>query len=419
VDEKTTGSWLIHHTQRLQRAEYLPGYDRIYIAGKAGILLSAISADKASELSRERVNALATASKITPLELPGLLTRLQERELIDQTANGVSVLGVTTQAATLMHTARLFAISDPTPIENAALALAEAASQAPLDYNEALQIGDEHKLTKTLAQQAISESSDVGFVDVESLSGGQQLFFNGNLFRRDNTEKIKRVLDSLGSADQRLLNDATTQLQQRGCIEVTEIRRMLGDALFEKIMSVGLFDINVVSNPQEETGFVTLPSAFSKFSTSTVDDAFDLAKAFVSSITYGMTKSPSHRGRIEFVAALIRTLIRGEPIGPVPAIAQDYRILEVKGVVQVKDGAKNGRKGPMMWLLKREVGELALQVIMQGDASEQSLDALPSAAVSRYRGPEENQQIVRKKQVKESPTVTNDILRVLRTTGAR
>jgi hypothetical protein len=419
VDEKTAGSWLIHHTHRLQRAEFLPGYDRIYTAGKAGILLSAISADRRSELSRDRVNALATASKITSLELPGLLAKLQERELIDQTTNGVSVLGVTTQTATLVHTAKLFSAIDPTPTERAVLAIAEAASNAPISHGEAMEIGDQHALTKVLAQQTISESCDVGFVDVESLAGGQQLFFNGNLFRRDNAEKIKRVLDSLGPSDQSVLKDATLQLQSRGCIDVTEIARMLGKQLFEKVMSVGLLDINVVSNSKEETGFVTLPSAFSKFSTSTIDDAFDLAKAFVSSITYGMTKSPSHRGRIDFVAALLRALIRGEPIGPVPAIAEDYKILEIKGVVQVKDGHKSGRYGPMMWLLKKEVGELALQVIMQGDASDQSLNALPSAAVSRYRGPEENQQIVRKRQVKDSPTTTNDILRVLRTTGAK
>jgi hypothetical protein len=111
----------------------------------------------------------------------------------------------------------------------------------------------------------------------------------------------------------------------------------------------------------------------------------------------------------------MKTLIRGEPVGPVSAIAEDYKILELKGVVQVARGSKKGRTGPMMTLLKKEVGELALQVILQGDASEHSLDALPSAAVTKYRGPEENQQRVRKKQVRESPNATNDILRVLRT----
>ncbi|QKL91144.1 hypothetical protein HI802_02970 [Ralstonia solanacearum] len=419
MDEKTVGSWLIHHTQRLQRVESQRGYERIYKAGKAGILLSAISADKQSVLPITRVEALASAANInTVFELPELLKTLRDRDVIDQSQNGVSVLGVTTQS-TLLHTAKIFEAIQPTDAERASLAIAESASEAPLSINEAMEVGDRFRLPSALAKRTIDESCDIGFVDVESLPGGEQLLFNGNLFRRDDPVKIKRVLDSLSHGDRQLLSETTAHLQQRGCVEVTEVQRILGAKLFEKVMTVGFFDLNVVSNSKEETGFVTLPSAFRKYSTSMVEDAFDLAKAFVSSITYGMTKSSSARGRIDMVAALLRTLIRGEPIGPVPAIAEDYKILELKGVVRVASGAKKGRQGPMMWLLKKEVGELALQVILQGDASEHSLDALPSAAVSRYRGPEENQQRIRKKQLQQSPSATNDILRVLRTTGAK
>jgi hypothetical protein len=419
MDEKTVGSWLIHHTQRLQRVESQRGYERIYKAGKAGILLSAISADKQSVLSSEKVAALAEAANInTVFELPELLRTLKERDVIDQSANGVSVLGITTQT-TLLHTTKIFEAIGPTNSERASLEIAEAASSAPINMREAEEIGDRLQLPSARTRQTITEATDIGFVDFEALPGGEHLLFNGNLFRRDDPIRVKKVLDSLAEAEQRLLRDATALLQQRGCLDVAEVNRMLGEALFQKVMSVGFFDLNVVSNSREETGFITLPSAFRKYSTSMVEDAFDLAKAFVSSITYGMTKSSSSRGKIDLVSALLGTLIRGEPIGPVPAIAEDYRILELKGVVQVAPGTKKGRYGPMMTLLKKEVGELALQVILQGDVSEHSLDALPSAAVTRYRGPEENQQRARKKQLKQSPAATNDILRVLRTTGRK
>lgn len=415
MDEKTTGSWLIHHTQRLQRVETQRGYERIYKAGKAGILLSAISADKDSKISRERVEALAASANINIVfELPELLRTLKQLDVIDESPSAVEVFGVTTKS-TLTHAAKIFEAANPTDGERAVLEIAEAASTAPIKRSEALEIGDRLRLAAAAAAKAIDDSSDIGFVDSESISVGEQLLFNGNLFRRDNSAKIKKVLDSLGPGEQRALQDATSQLQARGCIEVVEVEKILGGPLFAKVMAVGLFDLNVVSNSSEETGFVTLPSAFGKYSSSFVDDAFDLAKAFVSSITYGMTKSSSDRGKIELVAALLRTLIRGEPIGPVRAIAEDYKILELKGVVRVAQGSKKGRTGPMMWLRKREVGELALQVLLQGDASEHSLEALPTAAVTRYRGPEENQQRARKKQLKNSPTATNDILRVLRT----
>lgn len=160
---------------------------------------------------------------------------------------------------------------------------------------------------------------------------------------------------------------------------------------------------------------MTLPSAFSKFSNSMIDDAFDLAKAFISSITYGMTKSSYARGQIQMVDALLSALVRGEKVGPVQAIAEDYKVLEFKGVVQVSYGEKKGRSGPMLKLLKKEVGELALQAIRQGDVSEHSLTALPSAAVTKFNGPEYNRENIRKKQVLQNPATTNDMLSILRT----
>ena len=190
----------------------------------------------------------------------------------------------------------------------------------------------------------------------------------------------------------------------------------MGDQLFTKVGVIGLFDINVVSNASENVGFITLPSAFSKFSSnSMVDDAFDLAKAFVSSITYGMTKSSYARGQIQMVDFLLSSLIRGESIGPVTAIGEDYKILELKGVVEVKTGSKKGRTGPMLKLLKKEVGELALQAIRQGDVSEHSLTSLPNAAVTKFSGPEHNRERMRRKQTEVSPKATNDMLSVLRT----
>lgn len=148
-----------------------------------------------------------------------------------------------------------------------------------------------------------------------------------------------------------------------------------------------------------------------------VDDAFDLAKAFVSSITYGMTKSSYTRGKIQMVDALLSALVRGESVGPVQAISEDYKLLELKGVVKVSQGSKKGRTGPMLELLKIEVGELALQVIRQGDVSEHSLKNFPTAAVTSFNGPEQNRELTRRTQRRLSPKATNDMLSVLRTGG--
>lgn len=206
-------------------------------------------------------------------------------------------------------------------------------------------------------------------------------------------------------------------MKRNACVPYTDALKILGEILFKKVNAIGFFDINVVSNSREEVGYLTLPAAFSKFSSSMVDDAFDLAKAFVASLTYGMTKSDYARGQISMIDRLLGALIDGREVGPVSAIGQDYKILELKGVVSIRHGTKGGRSGPLMRLLKKEVGELALQAIRQGDVSEQSIMALPGAAITKFRGPEVNREIIRREQIQKSPFETNDMISALRTGG--
>lgn len=418
MDKKTKGSWLIHHTNKLQAVTNQNGFENTFVAGKAGILLSAVSANQEILINKDRLEVLAKAANINvTFELPKLVDVLHSHELIDKTPNGIAVLGVTT-SSTLQHTSDIFDNLEPKANELAAINLAERASVSPIlvtDISE--QLADIYKLSKPDLKQVFEDAESIGFIDAEKISDNDKLLFNGNLFRRDTTVKIKNVLDSLNSEEQTKLNELTENLKKAACIEVDYAKRLLGEKLFQKVTAIGLFDICFVSNSTENVGYLTLPSAFSKYSDAMVDDAFDLAKAFVSSITYGMTKSNYARGQITMVDALLSALVRGEWVGPVRAIAEDYKILELKGVVQVAAGSKNGRSGPMLKLLKKEVGELALQAIRQGDVSEHSLTALPSAAVTKFDGPETNREKIRKTQTSMSPKATNDMLSILRTGG--
>lgn len=388
------------------------------MAGKAGILLSAISANQETTVNNDRLTVLAKAANInTTFELPKLVEVLKQQQLIDTSAGGVAVLGVTTTTA-LQHTSDLFDSLNPGTNEIASIDLAEHASIAPILANDiASDLADMYKLPSSDLGQLFSDAEQIGFVDTEKLDSNNTLLFNGNLFRRDSTQKIKTVLDSLNTSEQTKLNEITEILRKKACVSTDYARQFLGDPLFQKVTAIGLFDISVVSNSSEDVGFLTLPSAFSKYSNSMVDDAFDLAKAFVSSVTYGMTKSYYERGQIQMVDALLSALVRGDSVGPVAAIAEDYKLLELKGVVEVKQGTKKGRTGPMLRLLKKEVGELALQAIRQGDVSEHSLNSLPTAAVTTFSGPEHNREKIRRTQTKLSPKATNDMLSILRTGG--
>lgn len=418
MDKKTKGSWLIHHTNKLQGVTNQTGYEKTFLAGKAGILLSAISSNNQVTVNNDRLTVLAKAANInTTFELPKLIEVLKQQQLIDTAGGGISVLGVTT-ARTLQHTSDIFDALTPGSTEVATIVLAELASLEPvLADHVAAELADSYQLGKAEIGQLMLEAEQIGFVDAEKLSPGETLLFNGNLFRRGTTRKIKAVLDSLTSAEQSKLNELTETLKKQACVDTDFASKLLGEPLFKKVTAIGLFDISVVSNTTEDVGFLTLPSAFSKYSNSMVDDAFDLAKAFVSSVTYGMTKSSYARGQIQMVDALLSALVRGESVGPVNAIAQDYKVLELKGVVEVKTGTKKGRTGPMLRLLKTEVGELALQAIRQGDVSEHSISSFPTAAVTTFSGPEHNREKVRRAQTKMSPKATNDMLSVLRTGG--
>lgn len=414
MDKNAKGAWLIHHTNKLQGVTNQAGYHKIFLAGKAGILLSALSSEDQITIDRRRVEALAAAANINSLELPSLLHILEKRGIIDEGADQISVLGATT-AATLGHTADIFDSSNPGNTEESSIELSELASKLPVSKTQVSeQLSDTFTLSKSHVDQVLEDAEAIGFVDAEPVDDGDKLFFNGNLFRRESASKINAILASLSSNDQARISEVSNELRAHACLPLQRVKDILGSILFDKATAIGLYDISVVSNSHEEVAFITLPTSFAKYSSSMVDDAFDLAKAFVSSITYGMTRSSHQRGKITQVSALISALIRGDEVGPVNAIREDYKVLEFKGVVSVRIGSKGGRTGPLLKLLKKEVGEMALQVIQTGDTSAQSLLVFPTGPASSYSGPEPNRVRVRRRQRNENPLIINDMLSALR-----
>lgn len=422
IDNSTKGAWLIHHANKLQDVRDSSPFENIHTAGKAGMLLSALSTSDKLVIDNKKLRVFAQEANISAIEQKGLLEILKEQELIDISSSGIAILGLTT-SATLEHTTKIFENQNPTNTEQASILLAEKTSSAPCERMTILtEMADIYKLDKSIMTDFQTNIEEIGLIDIENIDKENTLYFNGNLFKREDTKKINKILSTLKQEEQTKLISFNKLLDEKSCISTDEANRELGKNLFSKLSSIGMYDINIVSNEKGEVGFVTKPSSFSKYSQSTVDDAFDLAKAFVSSLTYGMTKSNSSRGQISMIEALLRKLIRGEEVGPVDAIGQDYKILELKHVVEIKQGQKrsfygNMRTGWMMKLLKKDVGELALQAIIQGDISEQSLDSLLGATVNHYTAPEINRKVIRKKTIERTPKATNDMLSALRTGG--
>lgn len=414
MNEKTVGAWVVHHANKLQHVTDTGEFERIQSAGKCGLLLSGLAADDEATLTGAHVQAIARAAGInTVLELPALIDQLRARRLVDVSSGGdVAVLGVASSAV-LAHTAGIYESLAPTPGERAAIELAETASTEPLPANRAAQfLEDSFALSSEEVTDLLKASEEIGFTDAEELAKGEKLYFNGNLFRRDAARKMQAIMASLTAEDERHLREIETQLKACGCMELSSVKTVLGDALLEKMQAIGMYDVSLVENNTEKVAYVTRPSAFAKYGDALVEDAMDLAKAFVASLTYGMSRSSYTRGQITMIEKLLRKLINGGRVGAVKAIGEDYRVLEMKRVVQLED-AGNGKY--FMRLLKREVGELALQVIMQGDASEKSLPGFFTAPMSKYVGPELNRERVRKKQVEPARKAVANIIRTMRT----
>ena len=411
MDSKTRGSWLVHHTHKLEQVTGVHEYNHIYAAGKAAILLSALSASDQTSLSNARVDLLAKASNInTMFELPKLLEVLERHSLIERSDKGIDVLGVTTSTV-VQHAAGIFDDLAPSSSEKAVLEFSEFASEAPRCQEESKEyLAESCSLTRAQSSDLLDQAEQVGFVDFEDL-GGDKVYFNGNLFRRQELAKTQAVLDSMTDEDRKRVSEVEDLLKRFGCVSLTEVTKLLGVKLFEKLNAISMYDINVVNNDMENVAFVTRPAAFSKFGNPLVEDALDLAKAFVSSLTYGMTRSSHARGRITMIEKLMKALINGSWVGPVRAIGQDYRALELKRVVEVK---AQPPRGFSMRLLKKDVGKIALEVIKAGDASNLIID-LTGATVTGYIGPEANREGGRRKQNAASKKGTRDIVMALRT----
>ena len=210
-------------------------------------------------------------------------------------------------------------------MERASLAIAEETSSAPRKQKASLEyLSDTCKLTSEQAVGVLDSSEEIGFIDFEDL-GGEKVYFNGNLFRRDYMKKTQAVLSTLSATESQKITLLESMLKSAGCLPLEEAKKVLGESLLGKLNAISMYDISVVNNDKENVAYITRPAAFSKYGNPFIEDALDLAKAFVSSVKYGMTRSSSSRGKITYPGALIRKLIREKRLGQSPPLVRTTR----------------------------------------------------------------------------------------------
>jgi len=416
MKKRTEGAWLISHTKKLLDVRDTQDFEDIELAGKCGVFLSNLAAsDEQSDLDAVKVNSIARISNIKKTEIETIKSKLEEASLIEKGKNGsISVLGITTSSV-LTHTSDIFASSNPTNYQRAAIELADNISDLPKGENFLTEyISDSFKLSKADASDLFSQAEEIGFIDYEILEDRSKFYFNGNLFRREGVEKTNAVLSSLKPEERKKITDVDVLLTDKGCITIEKAKSILGEQLLSKLQSIGMYDFNEVSNSREVKTFVTKPSAFSKYGNPFEEDALDLAKAFVSSLYYGINFSTAGRGKITMLKALLRKLVKGYEVGPATAIGEDYKLLELKRVIQLRREPHSSMYH--MRLLKKDIGALAMQVLEFGDTTEQTVvgSNMYSGSVTNYVGPEQKRYVNRKKQSLQSKKSVAEILRTFR-----
>ncbi|MCK1418902.1 hypothetical protein IVB55_39445 [Bradyrhizobium sp. CW4] len=412
MQKNIVGAWLLHHDQKLTHSK-TTAFESIALAGRSARLLSVITREADWSVSSERVNELANGIGIRKLELPGLLGELERQGLIQQGVSGVSVLGVS-QVRLLDHAADIFESQSPGGLERATIELAERGSHSPIrrvDCEE--ELSDTYRLSSSETDDLFTQSEQIGFVDYES-AGTDRLYFNGSLFKRDQAQKAKRVLESLNATEQQRLLEADALLNKAGCVQASELRTLLGETLWSKMHQIAYYEVSVVANEKGQTEFVSKPESLAKYIPNGLADVLDDAKALASSLTYGIVKSGDARGRIKDPSTLIDVLVnRGYVEGWASAIRQDYQVLERRGVVQVTSSSRGNR----LTLLKTEVGEMAKDLVLRGDASRTAAEMLIGTQATAFHGPEASRYLERKKDIPEAKAATSRALNILRKTN--
>lgn len=191
----------------------------------------------------------------------------------------------------------------------------------------------------------------------------------------------------------------------------SEIKKILGPKLWSSLHQIAYYDVVWVRNEQGTTEFATKPDAISKYMPNGIADVLDDAKALAAGLTYGMVKSDPARGQIRDPSRLMNSFLqRGCLEGPVRALAEDYKLLESRGVVQVVETSEGYR----MTIQKPEVGKTARDLILGGDANLVVAEIALGEAAAQFSGPDSVRRVERKKAVPDVQSEISKSLNILR-----
>lgn len=398
-DPVKKGAWIASTKKHLDRHQCTPEvhqFPATDVAGKAANLLSLLQADSQERVTAAALNTYFVAAKIRPAEQEHILQKLQADGRLEICRTSAGVLeGVDvytfSREQVLRSAARIFDGSNPTAREIASIdglefivALPRAESELVARLAATGFRDEDARLTAQLQQT-------LGLVGVDRYPGlDEPIIYNEHAFVAPG--KIVAAYRGLSTRERQTLEDVQHVIEQSGCVPYDAVVGRFPEDTLTMMEGLGLIDRQEVVSQFGNSDFITLPQTFGAYGgqLGMGVDCFHHAKMLLCCLKYGQLKSRVSRGKIRDLGWILDALLRGGEVGPCTAIGQDYTILENEGVISLRRAYDLGGEQYFMRLRKKEVAELAKQVLLfNRTIADAGLQGVPvSSAVGDYVNPQ-------------------------------
>lgn len=428
MDNIEKGSWIIntvkHVTGVRNDTVELNALEVTEKAGKAGILLGKLLVDKQEIISGKKLNVFARTANISPDAIRTYAEILKKFGQVDykldkfDQVSELEIYCMSTESA-IKTVTDIFDYFEPSEIEKGNLESLKVTFELPASREELVNtLVNKKKISESDVSEILDLESAFALIKKENIDN-VDIYYNEYAFA-DDASKISRAIAVLPETQR---NDVVYVMEQ-----VKKSQGFLADNFCDKINpsiismmeGVGLLDGITVNSDFGKAVFYTTPQLIGpgigtwKIST----DVFNHAKLLLSSLRYGEYKSVSSRGAIYTTSKMmniVNKLLRGEWVGPCTAIGEDYKLLEVAGVISVQP--YNGMY--RMKLRQIEVGKLVKQMLeynMLVNDSVNDIDVFNNLPTG-YIAPEERRKIIQADRTMPVKQIQEKFIASIRTGG--
>ena len=428
MDELTKGSWIINTVKHIAgvRTDTIELNDLAITerAGKSGILLGKLLVDKQEIISGQTLNAFARTLGISPDAVRTYADILKKFGQVDYKLDkfdNVSELEIYCFSSenAIETTSKIFDYYEPTEVELGNIESLQKTFDLPMKEDELIDyLIDERNISEENVKNLLQIENTFSLVKNENVHN-EKVYYNEYAFSSDGT-KILHALNGLPNSQKEDINFVMNEVKNSQGYLLDNLSKKVDPNIIKMMESVGLLDGVSVNSDFGSAVFYTTPQLIGPGigNWSISSDVFNHAKMLLSSLRYGEYRSVSSRGAIytsSKMMNIINKLIRGEWVGPCTAIGQDYKLLELNGVIKVQP--YNGMY--RMQLRQVEVGKLVKQMIEYNMIVNDDADSIDvfNNLPTNFVSPEERRKTIQADRTVPIKQIQEKFIESIRTGG--